>query len=80
MRITFSYRNHRQEVNERDVTLLSIMYLEKPGYGYEPGWFLVGYDHDRADERVFKFENIIPAGDRDILVDEFGEDKSGPAR
>lgn len=60
LRIKFQYRNHRQEINERDVTLDSIEFLEKPGYGYEPGWFIQGYDHDRSARRSFKFENIIP--------------------
>lgn len=68
MRIKFKYRNHRGDINERDVTLWNIAYHPKPGWGYEPGWFLNGYDHDRSARRSFKFENIIPESNTGITL------------
>lgn len=72
-RIKFQYRNHRQEINQRDVTVHSIQHLTAPGYGYEPGWFLIGFDHDRSAMRSFKFENIIPADLPITILITFGD-------
>jgi hypothetical protein len=58
-RIQFRYKNHRGEEGARDVTVDSIAYLRKPGFSYEPGFFIMGYCHDKQAQRSFAFCNVV---------------------
>lgn len=58
--ITFTYKNHRGEISVRLVTPDSIEYVAEPNldYGYQPGWFLSGYDHHKKARRSFALTHI----------------------
>lgn len=62
--IKFEYRNHRGVTELRTVTPDRIVYDADPErqYGYAPGWFLVGYCHDRKGERKFAFTHMGAPG------------------
>lgn len=60
--VTFTYINHRGEEALRTVRPVSVSYLTEPGYGYAPGWFLIGHDLDKQAERIFSLSNIQTAG------------------
>ena len=57
--VKFKYLNHRGEVRERTVTPDSIEFVRDPGFDYQPGWFLSGYDHDKQARRSFALNRII---------------------
>lgn len=57
--VSFTYKNHRGEVARRTVLVDAIEYLREPGYGYEPGWFIAGFDVDKQARRSFSFANIV---------------------
>jgi hypothetical protein len=59
MIVKFKYKNHRGEITPRTVDLDSIEFITKPGYGYQPGWFLSGIDQDKNARRSFSVHNII---------------------
>lgn len=62
----FVYTNYKGETEERDIDVLEITYMSKPGFGYEPGWFLTGRDRGRGgDVRSFRFDGRMTptAGD-----------------
>ena len=50
MLVKFRYKNHRGEVEDREVNVTSLDYYPMPNfdYGHGPGWFLSGYDHSRG--------------------------------
>ena len=52
------YRNHRGETKQRHVAIDSIEYLHNPGYGYQSGWFISGFDIEKQARRSFAFSNI----------------------
>lgn len=56
--ITFTYSNHRGEVEKRTIIPHKLEYMPKPGFGYEPGWFLTGYCKGRKALRSFALTNI----------------------
>jgi predicted DNA-binding transcriptional regulator YafY len=56
--VYFDYRNHRGEIRNRKVCVDSIEFLPNPGYGYQPGWFLSGYDYDKQARRSFALSGI----------------------
>jgi predicted DNA-binding transcriptional regulator YafY len=56
MRIVFNYTNHRNLSEQRTVTPIAIEYLTRPGFGYEEGWFLRAFCHDREQERTFSLD------------------------
>lgn len=74
----FEYTNHRGDVGNRTVMVDRIVWMDDPGYGYEPGWFVIGVDLDRKEQRQFRLgggEHARPSGDfpisahgRNILV------------
>lgn len=75
--INFPYINHRGELGYRLVRPESLDYLSKPGYGYQPGWFLAGWDLDKKQRRSFALANIqLPANEIFSLI--FREVKSTP--
>lgn len=56
---SFEYKNYRGEIATRTVHVYCLEYRQTPGFGYEPGWFLSGFDVDRQAMRSFALENII---------------------
>lgn len=71
MAVKFWYKNHRDEIRERTVTVDSIEFVrdEKPDYKHPPNsWVLSGYDHDKNARRSFLLDRIIiPNGSRNIF-------------
>lgn len=65
MRIKFEYKNHRGEIEERDVDVVAVNFdfTVHPEYGYQPGWCFAGWDYSRGREgkeyRTFYFHNVI---------------------
>lgn len=57
--VSFAYRNHRGETQARTVDVIALEFLHEPGFGYQPGWFLRGFDHDKQAERSFALCNIV---------------------
>jgi hypothetical protein len=65
--ISFKYRSHRGVVEDRTIDVETIEWLAKPGYDYQPGWFISGRCHDRGARRSFALShvvlwNMLPAG------------------
>lgn len=65
--VSFLYRNHKGIIAERTVDVEDISFLTKPGYEYQPGWFINGHCHDRKARRSFALSHIVlrdmlPAG------------------
>lgn len=56
--LRFSYTNHRGETAIRRITPKMLEFQREPGYGYEPGWFLTGFDLDKHAMRSFSLSNI----------------------
>ena len=56
--ISFTYTNHRGETRQRTIHPFGIEYLKTPGYGYEPGWFVRGFDPEKKAVRSFALINI----------------------
>lgn len=65
MRIKFQYKNHRAEVEERDVDIVAIGFDFNlhPEYHYQPGWMISGWDFSRgrdgSDYRSFYLSNMV---------------------
>lgn len=57
--ITFTYLNHRGETEERKVEVDSVEFHRNPGYGYQPGWFISGFDLERVARRSFALSRVI---------------------
>jgi len=66
--ITFKYRNHRGEVQERTIIpdALEFYLVPDPKYSNQPGWFLSGFDPSKGARRSFPLASIIfePTGTR----------------
>lgn len=61
--IKFTYINYKGEIAERTVEFHRLEYFAKPGFGYNGGWFLTGFDQGRKEIRSFALGNIvIPLG------------------
>lgn len=58
----FTYINHRGQQSERNVDIDSLEFHYNPGFGYQPGWFISGFDHDKADRRSFALSRIVLEG------------------
>jgi predicted DNA-binding transcriptional regulator YafY len=56
--IKFNYLNHRGEVSERKVGVIGVEFNYNPNYGYQPGWFLRGFDLDKQAERSFALNRV----------------------
>ena len=50
--ITLSYKNNNQEISERNIEPIGLVY-------YAFGWHLIGWCHLRADYRDFKVQRIL---------------------
>lgn len=65
MRFKFQYKNHRGEVEDRDVDIVQLQFTftNHPTFGYQPGWAISGYDHSRGragkEFRTFYLNNMI---------------------
>ena len=61
--VKFKYKNYRGEVQNRTIDVDSIEFLHAakldPKYGYQPGWFLSGWCHEKRARRSFALCNII---------------------
>lgn len=71
MRVKFKYKNHRGEIEDRDVDVVDLRFDLKghPDYGYQPGWAISGHDYSRGRNggqfRSFQLSNIIIDKDSD---------------
>lgn len=66
--ITFSYKNYRGEIRVRHVEPHAIEWLDTPGFEYEPGWFLTGFDDDKRAVRSFALSNIVLPEDKNFIL------------
>lgn len=57
--LTFDYVNHSGIMATRRVVPDRISFLVNPGFGYQPGWFLVGICLDKNDWRSFALTRIV---------------------
>lgn len=57
--IQFTYRNHRGEIEVRNVVPDSLEWVKNPGYDYQPGWFISGQDLDKKARRSFALTHIV---------------------
>ena len=57
--IEFEYINYKGVRSKRRVTVDSIEFIRTPGYDYQPGWFISGYDHDKKARRSFAMTHIV---------------------
>ncbi|RWB40431.1 MAG: hypothetical protein EOQ44_25140 [Mesorhizobium sp.] len=69
MNIEFMYLNHRGETAKRRIEVDSIEFHRNPGFGYQPGWFVSGFDLDRNNRRSFALSRIVlPEHDTNNVV------------
>ncbi|MER9436662.1 WYL domain-containing protein [Mesorhizobium sp. M0618] len=69
MKITFIYLNHRGESSDRTIEVDSVEFHRNPAFGYQPGWFISGWDDSRAARRSFALSRIfIPEDDANNKV------------
>lgn len=59
IRIQFDYLNHNGVLSRRDLEVDALEFQYKPGFGYQPGWFISGFDHNKAARRSFALSRII---------------------
>lgn len=65
MRFQFKYKNHRGEVEERDVDIVALEFdfMCHPEFGYQPGWCISGWDYSRdrlgTNYRSFHLSHMI---------------------
>lgn len=59
----FIYKNHKGEVEPREVKDWKIEWIEAPGFNYDAGWFISGTDTKRNAHRSFRIdERMRPIG------------------
>lgn len=58
MEVTFTYTNYKGVTSERTVAVECLEFLDKPGFGYQSGWFLSGIDLDKQQRRSFALPHI----------------------
>lgn len=61
--ITFTYLNHSGKKARRTIDVDSIEYQNFPGFGYQAGWFVSGFCHDKQARRSFALNRIIMTED-----------------
>lgn len=65
MRTQFKYINHRGEIEDRDVDIMTLgfHYQNHPDLGYQPGWAISGWDYSRdrngGEYRSFYLSHVI---------------------
>lgn len=57
--ITFEYLNHAGKKQRRKITVDAVEFIGKVNYGYQPGWFISGFCHDKQARRSFALSRII---------------------
>jgi predicted DNA-binding transcriptional regulator YafY len=57
--ISFTYLNHNGKKAERTVDVETVEFLKNPGFGYQSGWFVSGFDHEKKARRSFSLGRII---------------------
>jgi hypothetical protein len=57
--VTFRYLNYKGEESDRTIADPVLEYHSHPGFGYQPGWFISGYDASRDARRSFALTHII---------------------
>lgn len=53
---TFLYTNYKGETEVRKVIADRVVWMDDPGFGYEPGWFLLGWCLSARAMRQFRFD------------------------
>ena len=53
--VVFTYVNYKGEQSQRYVEVDAVEFLNKPGFGYQPGWFLSGWCSKAKARRSFQF-------------------------
>jgi hypothetical protein len=71
----FLYKNHRGETELRKVSQVRLELIKNPGFGYQPGWFLSGWDIARQAKRSFALSNIVI--DDDVKFGKEGQINTG---
>lgn len=56
--ITFEYLNHNGVRSQRALAFESITFEFRPGFGYQPGWFINGQCLDKKLRRSFALDRI----------------------
>lgn len=65
MRMKFQYKNHAGKVEERDVDVVTLAFdfNVHPEFGYQPSWFIGGWDYSRgrdgSEYRSFYLSNMV---------------------
>ena len=57
--LEFQYINHRGEMSLRTLDVDALEFHFNPGYGYQPGWFISGFDMERQARRSFALSRIM---------------------
>lgn len=57
--VQFRYLNHHGKMALRTVDVDSVDFQLHPGLGYQSGWFISGFDHDKQAHRSFALSRII---------------------
>jgi predicted DNA-binding transcriptional regulator YafY len=57
--LTFKYLNHNGKISVRTVDVEELEFDFKPGYGYQPGWAISGFCHDKQARRTFFLSRIL---------------------
>lgn len=70
MNLKFTYRNHRETINERNIELQTIRWEEgNSDYKHPHGYVIHGYDWLKDAPRSFLFQNVIPKPEQNVLID-----------
>jgi len=64
--VKFWYLNHNGKRAQRTVLVDSLEFLVAPGFGYQPGWFLSGWDCDKKARRSFALSRVEESGEPDL--------------
>ena len=57
--VVFTYMNHEGEQEQRFVVVDTLEFLNKPGFGLQPGWFLSGWCSKAKTRRSFALARIV---------------------
>ena len=56
---TFTYLNHAGKKSVRTIDVECVEFIRSPGFGYQSGWFLSGFDSEKQARRSFALDRII---------------------
>lgn len=59
--ITFKYRNHRGEIQDRTIIpdAVEFIWRHNSKYHNQPGWYISGFDVDKNARRSFPLTSIV---------------------